>query len=467
MSSAVIIGAGLGGLQTGYMLAREGFGVTVLEKNPVVGGCLQSFRRRGVVFDTGMHYVGALGPGETMRPVMEYYGLMDLPWVQMDPECVDEVVIDGESFALPSGYGRFTELVGDRFPAFRSEVAAYVRGIREAVADPAGAFRVNAFDWLNSTVSDPLLRKVLSGASLRLDQDAATLPLYVYARITDSFLQSGWRLRGGGQQLVDSLARGIESMGGRVITGCEVVSIDENTPGKASVSTLKHGSFEADWVVSDLSPSLTMNLASACPSIKNIYRRRVSSLRSSWAAFTLQLHVQGMPYVNHNIHIHNGGADPWSPAPFSSFMVSYGVPEGNQSETIDIITPMAWEDVAQWEGTAPLRRGKDYAELKENAAQRCLEAVSGRLPGLREAIRESYSSTPLTWQDYTGSPCGSAFGILKDSSNLLLTMLSPRTPIQNLVLTGQNLHIHGIFGVSMTTLATCREITAKELSYDI
>ena len=516
MPSALIIGAGLGGLEAGYMLAREGFAVTILEKNRIVGGCLQSFRRKGVLFDTGMHYVGALGKGETMRPIMEYYGLMDLPWVQMDPDCVDEVVIDGESFSLPSGYEHFVEVLGDRFPAFRDEISAYVRGIREAVANPAAALRVKALEWLNSTVSDPLLRRVLSGASLRLDQDGDTLPLYVYSRITDSFLQSGWRLRGGGQQIVDSLAQSIESMGGRILTGCEVTAIEENTPGKASVVTLNHGSFEADWVISDLAPSLTLSLASDCPSIKNIYRRRVSSLRSSWAAFTLQLHVKDLPYVNHNICIHTPGADPWAPSPFKSFMISYGVPvgaaegtvsstslrdpfrenrrqterngtcsdsrgakeetEGNvpetvpsaaEAETIDIITPMAWEDVAPWEGTAPLRRDKSYDELKARAAERCIDAVSGRIKGLRGGIIDSYCSTPLTWQDYTGSPGGSAYGILKDSGNLLLTMLSPRTPIQNLVLTGQNLHIHGIFGVSMTTLATCREILGKDISYNI
>ena len=41
--SVVIIGAGLGGLFTGAILAKEGFGVTVLEKNSTIGGGLQTF----------------------------------------------------------------------------------------------------------------------------------------------------------------------------------------------------------------------------------------------------------------------------------------------------------------------------------------------------------------------------------------------------------------------------------------
>ncbi len=43
---AVIIGSGLGGLESGVILARNGYDVTVLEKHPTsAGGCLQTFAR--------------------------------------------------------------------------------------------------------------------------------------------------------------------------------------------------------------------------------------------------------------------------------------------------------------------------------------------------------------------------------------------------------------------------------------
>jgi all-trans-retinol 13,14-reductase len=37
-------------------------------------------------------------------------------------------------------------------------------------------------------------------------------------------------------------------------------------------------------------------------------------------------------------------------------------------------------------------------------------------------------------------------------------MLSPRTPIPNLLLTGQNLMLHGLEGVAMAAQQTCEEI---------
>ena len=50
--SAVIIGGGLGGLFTGAILSKEGIKVTVIEKNAIIGGGLQSFNRFGEIFDT-------------------------------------------------------------------------------------------------------------------------------------------------------------------------------------------------------------------------------------------------------------------------------------------------------------------------------------------------------------------------------------------------------------------------------
>ena len=50
----IIVGSGLGGLVCGSILSKNGYKVLVLEKNIQIGGCLQSFKRNGVKFETGM-----------------------------------------------------------------------------------------------------------------------------------------------------------------------------------------------------------------------------------------------------------------------------------------------------------------------------------------------------------------------------------------------------------------------------
>ena len=90
--SVVIIGAGLGGLFTGAILAKEGFGVTVLEKNSTIGGGLQTFLRFGERFDTGMHVIGGMQPGGNIRRICEYLGIMDqVKLKDVDDDCSDKL----------------------------------------------------------------------------------------------------------------------------------------------------------------------------------------------------------------------------------------------------------------------------------------------------------------------------------------------------------------------------------------
>ena len=52
---------------TALILAKEGRKVAIIEKNKQFGGNLQSFLRDEVLFDTGVHYVGSLGEGQTLH----------------------------------------------------------------------------------------------------------------------------------------------------------------------------------------------------------------------------------------------------------------------------------------------------------------------------------------------------------------------------------------------------------------
>ena len=52
-SSALVIGGGIGGLATAALLAKDGHAVTVLEKNPLLGGRANFFEADGFRFDMG------------------------------------------------------------------------------------------------------------------------------------------------------------------------------------------------------------------------------------------------------------------------------------------------------------------------------------------------------------------------------------------------------------------------------
>lgn len=104
--------------------------------------------------------------------------------------------------------------------------------------------------------------------------------------------------------------------------------------------------------------------------------------------------------------------------------------------------------------------------MKRRLAAECIRLAEHFILELGKMVEQFYVSTPLTYRDYTGTPEGSAYGIRKDYHNPMMTVLSPRTPLHNLLLTGQNLVLHGIHGVTMTAMYTCAEILGKEYMYN-
>ena len=69
----VVLGGGVAGLASGYYLARAGFPVTVVERNPVVGGLCGTFDVDGFALDHGPHKLYSVVPGvlDEIRRIMD------------------------------------------------------------------------------------------------------------------------------------------------------------------------------------------------------------------------------------------------------------------------------------------------------------------------------------------------------------------------------------------------------------
>ena len=468
----VIIGAGLGGLQCAYILAKNGIKVTVLEQDVHIGGCLQSFKRGDTLFDTGFHYVGGLREGESLYPLFRYFNLLNLPWQALDEDCFDEVVLGDKSYSLAVGHERLVETLTADFPHERENLQRYtdcLKQVGEHIMDaflPRDAadfysdslFARSAYQFLTDTIQDPVLRKVLSGSSLKMELAKDSLPLYVFAQINNSFIQSAWRIRGGGQQIAEHLAADITRLGGLLRTRADVTRIEEKEGRATGVWVNGEEFIEATDIICDIHPKEVMTLLADSPSLRRIYRRRIDSLEETYGMFTANIRFTPdvIPYLNRNIYIHRPEADLWNPdtSAVNSVMISFypGQP------ALDILTPLRWNQVAKWTN----RRGEEYEAFKAQKTEECLQLAEHRLPQLREAIDKVYTSTPVTYSRYTRTHEGSAYGIRKDWRSPLTTVLAPKTPIENVLLTGQNLNLHGVLGVSMTSVITAAQIIGME-----
>lgn len=97
--TATILGAGVGGLFTAALLAKEGYSVTVLEQLPVAGGGMYSYERDGEWWMTGIHVACGLGEGGTVRQVLDALGIQ-VPIEKCPPDVAHGV---GDIYSLLYG----------------------------------------------------------------------------------------------------------------------------------------------------------------------------------------------------------------------------------------------------------------------------------------------------------------------------------------------------------------------------
>ena len=82
--------------------------------------------------------------------------------------------------------------------------------------------------------------------------------------------------------------------------------------------------------------------------------------------------------------------------------------------------------------------------------------------GISQRRKELGYRSPLTFRDYTFTPQGSAYGLVKNYQNPLPTTIPTQTKLRNLLLTGQNVFVPGAIGVTMTAAMTCANIIGEE-----
>lgn len=446
----------MGGLVCANLLSKKGLKVLVLERQHQPGGCLQSYRRGAMMYDTGLHYVGGLAEGQPLYNMFKELGLLSLPWQKLDADGFDRIMIGDREYCFAEGFDNFLETLSKDFPEDIDSLQRYIQLMQ--CSDEVWMQQTNAYNYLNSIIHNQLLLSVLSGACLKMELKRDTLPLFTYVHGNAPFIQSSWRLKGDGNMIVRTLIDNFTSQGGELKCDSEVQELVEEEGLIKKAVCRDDKVYEARYFISDAHPSVTLSLVKNSSLLKKVYRRRIDNLENTNGMFTAQLLLkpETVPYFNYNEFLYDG-LEAWDGR---GYMVSCRVPEDGSAyaRQIDILTPMNIKECATWLDTYPMHRGEDYLQFKAQKAQQCISVAERFLPNLHEYVQEIHTSTPLTYRDYNLSPEGSAYGIRKDAAAPLLTVLSPRTSIPNLLLTGQSLMLHGLHGVAMTAMYTTKEI---------
>jgi all-trans-retinol 13,14-reductase len=477
----VIIGSGFGGLICGYILSKNGYKVGIFEKHFQVGGCLQSFERNGITFDTGMHYVGSMEPGQPLYHIFTYLNLLnDIKVHKLDSDGFEHILLNGKEFRFAMGYENFVETLAQSFPDERKTLVQYASDLQKyttstPILNPGKLTSIEFFmreaiktgigDYLDALTTNTELQNVLSSTNMLYAGNRDKTPLYIHALINNFYIQSAWRIVGGANSIADCLCKSIHRFGGEVFTRAEVRSIICNASQAASITLANGETIEAKYFISNTHPEITLNMLDT-NLIKRVYRERIRNVENTISNFTLYIEFKPntVPYANYNFYKYNNG-NVWECSLYTqndwprNYIFMHQVPKKNMAfaESGVLISYMQFSEVEKWRDTNIEKRGEDYKMFKETKKEILLGQLENDFPGIKNNIKEVYASSPLTLRDYTGTKDGSMYGILKDKNYLEKTFVSHKTKIPNLFFTGQNINLHGILGVAVSALITCSE----------
>jgi C-3',4' desaturase CrtD len=515
----VVVGAGIGGLTAGALLARRGYSVQILEQAVMPGGCASTFQRQGFTFDVGATQVAGLEPGGIHHRIFSELEIDLPPATPCDPACA--VYLPGESKPISvwrdpkrwqaerqrqfPGSEPFWQMMTDLFRY------SWAFQMRDPVLPPR-----NAWDFwqLGKAVRpDTLLTMphtfstvggALRGYGLAGDRRLKTfldLQLKLYSQVdaeetallyaatalgVSQAPQGLFHLQGSMQVLSDRLVTALNRDSGKLLLRhtVEQIQVENGKTTGVTIRNQKTGQvwFEpADHVIANVTvQNLVSLLGNQAP---KGYRQRVDKLPPASGAFVIYLGVdqQALPpdCPPHLQFLYNYEGPI---AENNSLFVSVSkpgdgrAPLGKATITASSFTdPIPWynpatEQVSHQKLSPPIPHSPfpippsqvSYQALKQHYTETAIAQLSTFFDLNSQTLLHVESATPRTFARFTARDRGIVGGIGQRISTFGPFGFANRTPIANLWLVGDSTHPgEGTAGVSYSALTVVRQIVAK------
>ncbi|MGH2997561.1 MAG: phytoene desaturase family protein, partial [Gaiellaceae bacterium] len=286
--------SGPNGLGAAIALAQAGRSVLVLEAAETAGGGTRSAELTlpGFVHDvcSAIHPLALASPFFRTLPLEEH----GLELIQ-PPAAVAHPLDDGTAAVLERSLEATAETVGQDGAAWRKLMEPWVRNVDRLLAETLGPLRPPRHPLLLARFGLLALRPASGLATSRFEGEQARALFAGLAAhsiqplgrpVTASFglmlgllgHAVGWPLaRGGSQKIADALVSYLRTLGGEVVTGRHVESMDELPPARA--------------VLFDVTPRQLVRIAGK--RLPDRYRRALERYRYGPGVFKLDLALDG------------------------------------------------------------------------------------------------------------------------------------------------------------------------------
>jgi phytoene desaturase len=464
----IVIGAGVGGLTCGALLAKEGLSVLVAEQYSKPGGYCTSFQRKGFTFDAGFDFFVGAERGGMFYNILEKLGLKDdIEFIELAPPSR----IIGSDYDVPLVPPE--ALAGElkrMFPGEGTGIDAFVKDCKAVLSETMALMVPATPDLLGFWGKMGLMIKFLfkspkvrryGGKSIRqaLAMSFKQPRLRAILGSVDHY-DPGWAAtsqmlflgftafqypKGGAQALADVLAKGVTKHGGDLALRTAVRKIVVKD-GKATGVELADGkTVSSRWVISNADGRQTFLKLIGEQHLKPKFVTELKKVRLTDPLFLVSLGVDmnlkasGFDGTTIVYNRSDNIDDLWSgdPERSSLWIMMHSLRDPSQAPegmaTVQFMTPFPYNYMGNWKRGADGTRGKEYAELKEALADKLIAAAEEIIPQLSQHIVCKDIATPLTFERYTLNSEGASYGWFPAPGAKLR---SQKTPIKNLYQAG-------------------------------
>jgi all-trans-retinol 13,14-reductase len=494
----IVIGSGLGGLTTASILAKlHGKRVLVLERHYVIGGLTHVFKRPGNhEWDVGIHYIGEVGEGSTMRAIFDFLTDNQLEWAQM-PDEFDKFVYPDLTFAQKSDRKSFRADLIAQFPDEAAGVDSYFADLRllkkwnyfRLLAEgTSGAMRwlfkrqqakldglalSYTADVLDRHFSDPKIKAVVASQWGDHGLPPSKSAFASHALIVNHYIHGGYYPVGGASKIADYVVPAIEAAGGQILINHEVRQILTRGNKAIGVEVLqKKGKggeltrYYAPEIVSNAGAYLTYDRFLP-PELGGEIARELEPMVPKTTTVVLYLGLKKGPEAfgfkgenhwifdgyDHERYFDSEGA---VSGPAKGCYLSFPSLKNPDAvtHTAEVIGFVNYDHFRKWAEEPWKKRGQEYEEFKATISKNLLALVEKTYPGFCDLIAFQELSSPLTTEHFTGSPNGAIYGMGSSPERYQMKSLGVKTPVKNLYLTGADSFVFGVGGALLGGVAS-------------
>jgi len=475
----IIVGAGIGGLTCGVLLAKNGYKVKVLEQHYLVGGYCTSFKRRGFTFDGGVESISGIWEKGPVKL------LLDELFVNSQDIFIrtrEAYILNGRIIEIPEKFDDFINLLIKMFPDEEDSIKNFFNLIEKAFKelymdiDKTGGvplpqpliFKVvgfkalfnypgekpHVYSLLNKTFGELLdeyfrdedLKRLISTLVAYLGTSIEKTPALSMAIIYGYYINGGFYPKGGSQKYANLLAKIIENYGGEILLNHKVEKIlVENNEVKGVIANGKI--FKAPIVVFNGNVKQLPMLINNLP---KDFVEKIRRLKPSVTAFITYLGLN-MDLSNYPPLIKD--LDRGIGLLINSNLDNHLAPKG--CSTLSIITLLP-TDIYDYFDKEKMDI-KTYISRKRKYAEELVKKAEEIIPGISKHIVIMDAATPYTFKQYTLNYRGAIYGF--DQSIDAPPRPYFKTPIKGLYLVGASTFPGGgIEAVTISGIIAARDI---------